>query len=56
MKNGFNFLGPISILADGNDEKWTKILEDFVNKTGKEYLYSCEMMKSGAYKEHQHSK
>ncbi|MHA1112249.1 MAG: 3-hydroxyacyl-CoA dehydrogenase family protein [Promethearchaeota archaeon] len=55
MRNGFNSLGPISILADGNDEKWTKILEDFADKTGKEYLYPCEMMKSGKYKEFQYS-
>ena len=55
MRMGFNSLGPIAILADGNDEKWNTLLENFAQKTGKEYLRPCEMMKSGKYIEFQYS-
>ena len=55
MRDGFNSLGPISILADGNDEKWVTSLEDFAQNTKITYLQPCEMMKSGKYKEFQFS-
>ncbi len=51
LRNGFNMLGPFSILMDGNEEKWVQMLEDFAEKTGKVYLKPCELMKSGGYKE-----
>ncbi len=51
LRNGFNMLGPFSILMDGNEEKWVQMLEDFAKKTGKVYLKPCELMKSGGYKE-----
>jgi len=53
LRNGFNMLGPFSILMDGNEEKWVQMLEDFAKKTGKIYLKPCELMKSGGYKEFQ---
>ena len=53
LRNGFNMLGPFSILMDGNEEKWVQLLEDFAKKTGKVYLKPCELMKSGGYKEFQ---
>ena len=30
-------------------EKWSKILEDLADKTGKDYLRPCELMKSGGF-------
>ncbi len=30
-------------------EKWSKLLEDLADKTGKEYLRPCELMKSGGF-------
>jgi len=30
-------------------EKWSKILDDLADKTGKEYLRPCELMKSGGF-------
>jgi len=30
-------------------EKWSKILEDLADKTGKEYLRPCELMKTGGF-------
>ncbi|MBN2156058.1 MAG: hypothetical protein JW776_08445 [Candidatus Lokiarchaeota archaeon] len=49
MRAGFNSLGPMTILADGNTDKWMDLLEQFSDKSGKEYLRPCEMMKSGKY-------
>ncbi|MHA1112251.1 MAG: 3-hydroxyacyl-CoA dehydrogenase family protein, partial [Promethearchaeota archaeon] len=53
LRNGFNMLGPFSILMDGNEEKWIQLLEDFAKKSRKVYLKPCELMKSGGYKEFQ---
>ncbi len=50
MEAGFNTPGPMQFLVDGNRERWPKILEDFAEKTGKEYLKPCELMKSGKYR------
>ncbi len=30
-------------------EKWSKLLDDLADKTGKEYLRPCELMKSGGF-------
>jgi len=47
MEAGFNTPGPMQFLVDGNRERWPKLLEVFAEKTGKEYLKPCELMKSG---------
>ncbi len=43
-------------MVDGNRERWPKLLEEFAEKTGKEYLKPCELMKSGKYREMQYIK
>ena len=32
-----------------NFEKWSQLLEDLADKTGKDYLRPCELMKSGGF-------
>jgi enoyl-CoA hydratase/3-hydroxyacyl-CoA dehydrogenase len=54
MEAGFNTPGPMQFLVDGNREKWPTLLEEFAEKTGKEYLKPCELMKSGKYREMQY--
>ena len=54
MDAGFNTPGPMQFLVDGNRERWPKLLEEFAEKTGKEYLQPCELMKSGKYREMQY--
>ncbi len=45
---GMNTPGPFAA-AKKNWEKWIKILEDLADKTGKDYLRPCELMKSGEF-------
>ncbi|MHA1112566.1 MAG: 3-hydroxyacyl-CoA dehydrogenase NAD-binding domain-containing protein [Promethearchaeota archaeon] len=51
MDAGYNAPGPMAFLVDGNREKWPELLNELADKTGKEYLRPCELMKSGAYRE-----
>ncbi len=45
---GMNSPGPFAA-GKKNFEKWSEILEDLANKTGKDYLKPCELMKSGGF-------
>ncbi len=45
---GMNTPGPFSG-GKKQFEKWSKILEDLADKTGKDYLRPCELMKSGGF-------
>jgi enoyl-CoA hydratase/3-hydroxyacyl-CoA dehydrogenase len=45
---GMNTPGPFSG-GKNNYEKWSKMLEELADKTGKEYLRPCELMKSGGF-------
>jgi enoyl-CoA hydratase/3-hydroxyacyl-CoA dehydrogenase len=45
---GMNSPGPFAA-GKKNYEKWSQILEELAEKTGKEYLKPCELMKSGGF-------
>ena len=45
---GMNTPGPFAA-GKKQFEKWTKMLEELAEKTGKEYLKPCELMKSGGF-------
>jgi enoyl-CoA hydratase/3-hydroxyacyl-CoA dehydrogenase len=45
---GMNTPGPFSA-GKANYEKWSQILEELADKTGKDYLRPCELMKSGGF-------
>ncbi|MFW9999109.1 MAG: 3-hydroxyacyl-CoA dehydrogenase family protein [Candidatus Hodarchaeota archaeon] len=45
---GTNMPGPFSA-GRSNYEKWSKLLEDISEKTGKNYLKPCQLMKSGDF-------
>jgi enoyl-CoA hydratase/3-hydroxyacyl-CoA dehydrogenase len=45
---GMNSPGPFGA-GKKNYEKWSKILENLADKTGKDYLRPCELMKSGEF-------
>ena len=45
---GMNSPGPFAA-GKKNYEKWSKLLEDLADKTGKEYLRPCDLMKSGEF-------
>ena len=45
---GMNTPGPFGP-GKRNYEKWSKLLEDFVENSGKKYFKPCELMKSGAF-------
>ncbi|MFX1442267.1 MAG: 3-hydroxyacyl-CoA dehydrogenase NAD-binding domain-containing protein [Promethearchaeota archaeon] len=49
MLKGTNMPGPFSA-GKNNFEKWSKLLEDIVEKTGKKYLKPCELMKTGEFR------
>ena len=48
MLKGTNMPGPFSA-GKLNFKKWSKLLEDIAEKTGKNYLKPCEIMKSGDF-------
>ncbi|MFW9827658.1 MAG: 3-hydroxyacyl-CoA dehydrogenase family protein [Candidatus Thorarchaeota archaeon] len=48
MLKGTNMPGPFSV-GKSNFEKWSKLLEDIAEKTGKNYLRPCKLMKSGEF-------
>ncbi|MFX0072706.1 MAG: 3-hydroxyacyl-CoA dehydrogenase NAD-binding domain-containing protein [Candidatus Hermodarchaeota archaeon] len=48
MLAGMSMPGPFGA-GKRNYEKWSKLLEDFVKKSGKEYFKPCELMKSGKF-------
>ncbi len=48
MLKGTSMPGPFSA-GKNNFENWSKMLEDIVEKTGKNYLKPCELMKSGNF-------
>jgi len=48
MLKGTNMPGPFSA-GKLNFENWSKLLEDLAEKTGKNYLKPCELMKSGDF-------
>ncbi len=48
MLKGTNMPGPFSV-GRLNFKNWSKLLEDIVEKTGKNYLKPCELMKSGNF-------
>jgi len=48
MLKGTNMLGPFSA-GRLNFEKWSKLLEDIAEKSGKNYLKPCNLMKSGDF-------
>jgi enoyl-CoA hydratase/3-hydroxyacyl-CoA dehydrogenase len=45
---GMNTPGPFGA-GKKNYEKWSKLLDDLADKTGKDYLRPCELMKSGGF-------
>ncbi|TFG28206.1 MAG: 3-hydroxyacyl-CoA dehydrogenase family protein [Promethearchaeota archaeon] len=45
---GMNTPGPFSA-GKNNYERWTKKLDEFVEKSGKEYLRPCELMRTGKF-------
>ncbi|MFX0187565.1 MAG: 3-hydroxyacyl-CoA dehydrogenase NAD-binding domain-containing protein [Candidatus Hodarchaeota archaeon] len=48
MLAGMSMPGPFGP-GKRNYKKWSKLLEDFVKKSGKEYFKPCELMKSGRF-------
>lgn len=48
MLRGTSMPGPFSV-GIHNYKKWSKLLEDIAEKTGKNYLKPCELMKSGDF-------
>jgi enoyl-CoA hydratase/3-hydroxyacyl-CoA dehydrogenase len=48
MLAGMDMPGPFSS-GKNNYQKWTKLLEDFVEKSGITYLKPCDLMKSGGF-------
>jgi len=48
MFAGMDMPGPFGP-GKRNYEKWAKLLEEFVQKTGKQYFKPCELMKSGGF-------
>ena len=48
MLKGTNMPGPFSP-GRSNSEKWSKMLEDIAEKTGKNYLKPCRLIKSGDF-------
>jgi len=48
MMAGMSTPGPFSA-GKKNFETWTKLLEDFVEKSNISYLKPCELMKSGKF-------
>jgi len=48
MLKGTSMSGPFTA-GKNNFKKWSKMLEDIVQKTGKNYLKPCELMKSGGF-------
>jgi enoyl-CoA hydratase/3-hydroxyacyl-CoA dehydrogenase len=48
MLSGTNMPGPFSA-GKKNYEKWSRLLEELVKDTGKEYLKPCTLMKSGSF-------
>ncbi len=48
MLAGMSMPGPFSA-GKKNYDRWSKLLEEFVEKTGKEYFKPCELMKSGGF-------
>ena len=49
MLKGTSMPGPFSA-GKNNFKKWTKLLENIVQQTGKNYLKPCELMKSGDFR------
>ncbi|MHA1804663.1 MAG: hypothetical protein ACTSU4_09020, partial [Promethearchaeota archaeon] len=45
---GMNTPGPFGA-GKKNWEKWSKLLEELADKTKKEYLRPCELMKTGQF-------
>ncbi|NHJ19586.1 MAG: 3-hydroxyacyl-CoA dehydrogenase [Candidatus Lokiarchaeota archaeon] len=45
---GMNTPGPFGA-GKKNFEKWSQLLEDLADKTGKDYLRPCELMKTGGF-------
>lgn len=45
---GMNTPGPFGG-GKNQYEKWSNLLNDLADKTGKEYLRPCELMKSGGF-------
>ncbi|MHA1804832.1 MAG: 3-hydroxyacyl-CoA dehydrogenase NAD-binding domain-containing protein, partial [Promethearchaeota archaeon] len=45
---GMNTPGPFGA-GKKNYEKWTKMLDELADKTGKEYLRPCELMRTGGF-------
>lgn len=48
MLAGMDMPGPF-VPGKNNYQKWTKLLEDFVEKSGIAYLKPCDLMKSGGF-------
>ena len=48
MLAGMDMPGPFSP-GKNNYQKWTKLLEDFEEKSGIAYLKPCDLMKSGGF-------
>ena len=48
MLAGMDMPGPFGA-GKRNYKKWTEILEDFVEKSGLDYLSTCNLMKSGKF-------
>jgi len=48
MMAGMDMLGPFGA-GKRNYQKWTKMLEDFVEKSGIQYLQPCELMRTGGF-------
>ncbi len=48
MLAGMDMPGPFAA-GKRNYKKWTKLLDDFVEKSGKDYFKPCELMKSGGF-------
>lgn len=48
MLAGMSMPGPFGA-GKRNYEKWSKLLEDFVKKSGKEYFKPCDLMRSGGF-------
>jgi 3-hydroxyacyl-CoA dehydrogenase len=48
MLAGMSMPGPFGP-GKRNFQKWSKLLDDFVHKSGKQYFKPCKLMKSGAF-------